>query len=114
METNLTPSANKISKEEFFKILDAQKAQNERVDKITDAGISIWDSDLVEYGNLMFERVIDAYFTKDGVDWIFWWLYEKAGNPEIRYRDYAETSVSSDVSAGRHLLRLPTHRRKWV
>lgn len=53
METNLTPSANKISKEEFFKILDAQKAQNERVDKITDAGISIWDSDLVEYGNLM-------------------------------------------------------------
>ena len=87
METNLTPSANKISKEEFFKILDAQKAQNERVDKITDAGISIWDSDLVEYGNLMFERVIDAYFTKDGADWIFWWLYEKAGNPEMKAWD---------------------------
>lgn len=84
METNLTHSANKISKEEFFKILDEQKAQSERIDKLNDAGLSLWDSDLVEYGNIMFERVIKAYFTEEGVDWMFWWLYEKAGDPEMK------------------------------
>ena len=87
METNSTHSANKISKEEFFKLLNEQKAQSGRIDKLNDAGLSIWDSDLIEYGNLMFERVIKVYFTKEGVDWIFWWLYEKAGDPEMKAWD---------------------------
>ena len=87
MEMNSTPSVNKISKEEFFKLLNEQKAQSGRIDKLNDAGLSIWDSDLIEYGNLMFERVIKVYFTEEGVDWIFWWLYEKDGNPEIKMWD---------------------------
>lgn len=87
MEKNSTHSDNKISKEEFFKILDEQKAQSERIDKLNDAGLSLWDSDIVEYGNIMFDTVIKAYFTEEGADWIFWWLYEKAGNPEIKAWD---------------------------
>ena len=46
METNSTHSANKISKEEFFKILDEQKAQSERIDKLEElvylSGTLIW------------------------------------------------------------------------
>lgn len=87
METNSTHSANRISKEEFFKILDEQKAQSERIYKLNDAGLPIWDSDLVEYGSIMFERVIKAYFTNEGTDWVFWWLYEKAGDPEMKAWD---------------------------
>lgn len=93
METNSTHSANKVSKEEFFKILDNQKAQSERVDKLEEAGLHIWDSELVEYGNLMFARVIEALFTKEGVDWVFWWLYEKGGDPEMKAWDEGHDEI---------------------
>ena len=97
METNSTHSTNKLSKEEFFKILDEQKAQSERIDKLNDAGFSIWDSDFVEYGNLMFERVIKAYFTDEGVDWIFWWLYEKDGDPEMKAWDEDDDEIPMET-----------------
>lgn len=87
METNSTHSANKISKEEFFKILDSHEAQSNRIDKLIEIGLNIWDSDLIEYGNLMFDRVISAYFTDDGVDWISWWLFDKSRNSDLKVLD---------------------------
>lgn len=86
METNSTPSA-KFTKEEFFELLKMHAAQSERLDKLSDAGLPVWDTDIVEYGNLMFEKVIKALFTQEGEDWIFWWLYEKDGNPEMKAWD---------------------------
>ena len=86
METNSNPSA-KINKEEFLKLLKMHADQLERLNKLSDAGLPVWDMDIVEYGNLMFDKVIEAFFTKEGEDWIFWWLYEKDGNPEIKAWD---------------------------
>lgn len=86
METNSTPSA-KITKEEFLELLKMREAQSERLDKLSDAGFPIWDTDVIEYGNLMFDKVIKVYFTQEGEDWIFWWLYEKNGNPEMKAWD---------------------------
>lgn len=86
METNSTPSA-KFTKAEFFELLKMHAAQSERLDKLSDAGLPVWDTDIVEYGNLMFEKVIKALFTQEGEDWIFWWLYEKDGNPEMKAWD---------------------------
>lgn len=86
METNSTPST-KITKEEFLELLKMREAQSERLDKLSDAGFPIWDTDVIEYGNLMFDKVIEVYFTQEGEDWIFWWLYEKNGNPEMKAWD---------------------------
>lgn len=86
METNSTLSA-KITKEEFLELLKMREAQSERLDKLSDAGFPIWDTDVIEYGNLMFDKVIKVYFTQEGEDWIFWWLYEKNGNPEMKAWD---------------------------
>lgn len=86
METNSTPST-KITKEEFLELLKMREAQSERLDKLSDTGFPIWDTDVIEYGNLMFDKVVEAYFTQEGEDWIFWWLYEKNGNPEIKAWD---------------------------
>lgn len=86
METNSTPST-KITKEEFLELLKMREAQSERLDKLSDAGFPIWDTDVIEYGNLMFDKVIKVYFTQEGEDWIFWWLYEKNGNPEMKAWD---------------------------
>lgn len=86
METNSTPST-KITKEEFLELLKMREAQSERLDKLSDAGFPIWDTDVIEYGNFMFDKVIEVYFTQEGEDWIFWWLYEKNGNPEMKVWD---------------------------
>lgn len=86
METNSTPST-KITKEEFLELLKMREAQSERLNKLSDAGFPIWDTDVIEYGNFMFDKVIEVYFTQEGEDWIFWWLYEKNGNPEMKAWD---------------------------
>ena len=76
METNSNTLNKQISKEEFFKIIEEHEVQQECLDKISKAGLQIFDSDIIEYGNIMFDRVMKAYFTEDGIDWIYWWLYE--------------------------------------
>ena len=91
METNSTPS--KVTKEEFFELLKMHAAQSERLDKLSNAGFPIWETDVIEYGNLMFDKVIKAFFTQEGEDWIFWWLYEKNGNPEIKAWDEDEEEI---------------------
>lgn len=67
-----------ISKEEFIKLISEQKKWDNRLDeigKILDC--SPLDMDWVEYGALLFERVINILFDMEGVDNINWWLYEK-------------------------------------
>lgn len=76
MEKNWTHSDDLISKEELVRLLREHDEQQERLDKLDKAGLRLWDSDLIEYGNMMFERLIRAQFTKEGYEWIFWWLYE--------------------------------------
>lgn len=77
MEKNLTHSADLISKKELIDLLKEYYEHEESLNKLSDAGLPLWDSDLIEYGNLMFERLIMTRFTKEGADWIFWWLYER-------------------------------------
>ncbi len=86
METNSIPSA-KIIKEEFLELLKMHSSQLEKLDKLSNAGFPIWGFDIVEYGNLMFDKVIKAYFTEEGENWIFWWLFEKDGDPEMKAWD---------------------------
>ena len=104
METNSTPSA-KFTKEEFFELLKMHAAQSERLDKLSDAGLPVWDMDIVEYGNLMFDKVIRAYFTQEGEDWNFWWLYEKDGNPEMKAwdEDHDEIPMETMEDLWRHV-----------
>ena len=97
MDTNSTHFPNRINKDGFFKLLDKQKAQSERLDKLKDAGLHIWESDLIEYGSIMFEEVIKAYFIEEGVDWIFWWLYEKAGDPEMKGWDEDHNEIPMET-----------------
>lgn len=52
METNLTSSA-KITREEFLELLKMHSDQSERLDKLSDAGLPVWDMDIIEYGNII-------------------------------------------------------------
>lgn len=95
METNSTHS--KITKEEFFELIKMHDDQSKRLDKLSEAGLPVWEMDIIEYGNLLFDKVINSYFTQEGEEWIFWWLYEKSGNPEIKVWDENHNEIPTET-----------------
>lgn len=86
-----------IEKEEFIKLLMEHDDQEDRIDTLSSLGLDVFDSPLIEYGNMMFERLIKAYFTEEGVEWIFWWLYEKDGDPEMRAWDENHNEIPMET-----------------
>lgn len=96
MEKNSTNSNNLIDKEELINLLREHNLQRKRLNTLSEIGFPIWDTDLIEYGNLMFDRVIKAYFTDEGYDWICWWLYEKDGNPDMKAWDESGDEIPTD------------------
>lgn len=86
-----------IEKEEFIKLLVEHDDQEDRIDTLSSLGLDVFDSPLIEYGNMMFERLIKAYFTEEGVEWIFWWLYEKDGDPEMRAWDENHNEIPMET-----------------
>lgn len=71
-----------IGKEEFSKLLEEHEIQSSRVDLFNKVFPSAYDSPMIEFGWLMFDKVIEAYFTEEGIDWISYYLYE---NPKKCY-----------------------------
>ena len=86
-----------LTKSEFIKLLEERDDQNHRIDTLSSIGIDIFDSPLIEYGNLMFERLIEAYFTSEGSDWIYWWLYEKDGDPDMKAYDENHNEIPMET-----------------
>lgn len=73
-----------IKREEFIELIKMHQNQSDRIDNLSKAGLDIWDSPVIEYGNLMFDKIIESYFTEEGSDWIYWWMCEKDGNPDMK------------------------------
>lgn len=65
-----------ISKEIFEEIIKYHQKQNSRIDKLTELGFKIWDTPVIDYGEIMFDYVITTNFDEDGQGWIYWWLFE--------------------------------------
>lgn len=86
-----------LTKGEFIKLLEERDDQENRIDTLASIGLDIFDSPLIEYGNMMFERLISAHFTEDGTDWIFWWLYEKNGNPDMKAWDENHNEIPMET-----------------
>lgn len=84
MEKNSLISPKSINKEKFITLINNHKAQEERLDKLSEAGFQIWETAVIEYGNELFDELIYTFFTEEGSDWIFWWLFEKNDNPEMK------------------------------
>lgn len=86
-----------ITKDEFFEILREYDAQESVLSTLSSVGINIFDSTIFEYGIRTFERLIKSYFTKEGADWIFWWLYEKNGDPEMKTWDENHNEIPMET-----------------
>lgn len=89
MERNLVP----LTEKEFIELIREREAQSCRVETLATGGIDMWDSPIVEYGNLLFEKIISIYFNEIGRDWIYWWLWEKNGNPDMKAWDENKNEI---------------------
>lgn len=71
-----------ITKEQFIKLITNNRKHNNRLDEVGAVlGCTIYDCDWVEYGNLLFDEVLNLLFEEEAVDDINWWIYEKPSLP---------------------------------
>lgn len=68
----------KISIEEFKKLIDDYLVFQEELNKYYDLKVDLYDTKLVSFGEAMFDKYISLIFNKEGVEWIYWWLFERS------------------------------------
>lgn len=67
-----------ITKEEFTKLISDNLNHNKRIDEVeASIKLSIFDWDVVEYGNVLFDFTLGFLFEQEAVDDINWWLFER-------------------------------------
>lgn len=66
----------------FIQLMNSTKEVNDKLDIIYDAGFDMGDAFITNYAFMMFDEVIHAYFDDEGVETIYWWLYEKKNRPD--------------------------------
>ncbi len=74
-----------ITKEEFVKLINDYIKWEARIEEVSDVfGGNLFEVDWVEYTSYQFEDIIKILFNEFGVDTIFWWVFEKRLNPELK------------------------------
>lgn len=87
-----------ITKEQFIKLISDNLIHNKRIDEV-EAAIkwSIFDWDIVEYGNVLFDFTLSILFEPEAVDDILWWIYERRINPELKMRDKNGNEIPTET-----------------
>ena len=66
-----------ITKENFIYIINQHQNQKELLDELERCGFDIYETKVIEFGFIMFDKVLKSNFNDEGIDWINWWLYER-------------------------------------
>lgn len=66
-----------ITKEQFTKVIEDTLKLNKEYDRWDAFGINLWELPIGNTINNLAESIWDITFDEDGVDWIYWWLYER-------------------------------------
>ena len=76
-----------MNKEYFISLIKESMDQYDKVSELYNSGIDLISSPLIEYGDIMFDRLLKVYFTNEGYDWISWWLYERRFDSRLTASD---------------------------
>lgn len=88
-----------ITKDEFITLINDYQKWSEQVDKASEVlGIStLFESNLIDYTSRLFDKTINILFDENGTDDIYWWLYEKSGNPDLKMWDKEGNEIPSET-----------------
>lgn len=76
-----------IEKGQFGELIINRIKHDDLVNALDNIFPNSFDSDILSYGFELFDQLLNAYFTPEGVDWVIWWLWEKGGNPDMKAYD---------------------------
>lgn len=66
-----------LTKEEFKDLIVSHINWDKKVDEISDVlGCDFFESNLINYPQELFDKVLKHIFIDEGVDTIYWWMYD--------------------------------------
>lgn len=74
-----------MKQEVFQHMLDTIRAQEAKIDKLYELEIDLIN--FTDSYNSTINMLLSVYFGKEGVEWIDWYLYERAGRADITAYD---------------------------
>ena len=87
-----------MNKELFKNILNAFIELENFADKLNEAGIDIVETPAYNTSGYLFDRVLEAYFTNEGVNWITWYMFEKRPCPtQIHATDEDGNEICNNI-----------------
>lgn len=88
-----------ITKEKFIDLILKQQEWSNRVDEVSEVlnVPTLFESDWVEYASILFDKTLALLFNEDGIDDIYWWMYEKSENPELKMWDESGKEIPTDT-----------------
>ena len=78
-----------ITKEEFVKYINYFKIFDKGLERVSEAlsgskyGVPLWETDWGNAVGIMLDVFLDSHFTKVGVDWISYWLFEEGEDKAV-------------------------------
>ena len=80
----------------FKQIIQMYQDILEERDKFDEIGFSI-DAPIFNYIDSMFDMLLHAYLTDDGVDWVYWWLLEPGNKAYNKDGSEIKTDTIEDL-----------------
>lgn len=86
-----------ITKELFEQIIELQQEADTFIDKLEDMGLNLYDTPIFNTYGYYLDMLLTAYFTMEGHDWVNWYLFEKAGNSEMKAYNEDESEIKLET-----------------
>ena len=76
-----------ITKEEFIGLISSHIEWLDKIERVSKIlGINIWESSCTDYASLLFEKVMNLVFQEPEVDTIYWWMFERRKNKDLKMK----------------------------
>lgn len=78
---------------EFEEIITAYKENCDRLEKLEDLGVDLYEGPITAISDLLFDKWVDRVAIDDGQDLIYWWMFDAV---EKKMYD-SEGNVTDDI-----------------
>lgn len=72
-----------ITEKHFIELINNYQNWNKQIDAFEDVlnnAAALRECSIFMYTELLFDQLLNAYFTEEGVDWVYWWLFDRPTN----------------------------------
>ena len=88
-----------ITKKEFIDLISNHKKWNNKIDEISELLDipSLFESSWITYTDSLFNQTLEFLFDETAIDDIYWWMYERSENPELKLWDESGEEIPTDT-----------------